>query len=279
MNKLKTLITEHKKGALAALFLVIVFIGGSVASALNVASQRAQESAEQAEQSQGEETEITESVPTAGLTDSQQAAIAAYDDETNEFIDTLCASVWTADGGRDTLLFERTQYTESVNGQITVHPYAILRLDSGTDTAGATVDTVVFETDTGVHVVTYISATGTGSASNNSGEVATSLESATMFVSPNMTYERQDAVKSVTITGLNSEVTSLLGDDPQSLTRELSNWCSVHYPSVTEATWDKAVVIDYENSQVTTNFILNNESPVTLTVIYHTDTGTFEFAL
>lgn len=274
MQKLSTLITEHKKGALVALFLVIVFVGGSVASAFNVAAQRAQESAQQAEQPQEEGTDASVSAQSVDLTDSQQAAVDAYDDETNEFIDTLCASVWTANGGRNSLLFERTQYSESVDGEVTVHPYAILRLDTSSDTAGAMVNTVVFETDTGVHVATYVYSTG--NSADDSGEIATSLESATMFASPNMTYERQDAVKSITITGLNSEVTSLLGDDPQELTDELSNWCSVHYPSVTEAAWDGTAFIDYTNSLVTTSFTLNNEFPVNVSVIYHTDSGTFE---
>ena len=51
MEKIKTLVSQHKKASLLALFALIVFIGFSATSAMNVARQRA-----------AEETAKTESV-------------------------------------------------------------------------------------------------------------------------------------------------------------------------------------------------------------------------
>lgn len=64
-------------------------------------------------------------------------------------------------------------------------------------------------------------------------------------------------------------MTELLGSDIETLTKELSSWCAVNYPTATEATWDKAVIIDYDEGVLSTNFMLNTESPVPLAVNYY----------
>lgn len=281
MNKLNNLIKEHKKGTLVAIFLLIVFLGFSVTNAVSVADRRAQESAQQtSEQQEGQDP----SEPPEGsddLTDTQKAAISDYDDQTKAFIDTLCANVWSSDSEGYTLRFSGDHYVESVGGNDVTHSYAILRLDKGSDTTGMETDTVVFETDTGTHVVSY--TFGTGSDSDGSGKVASTLTSATMFAIKNATYTRVDAVRQVSVRGLNSEVTSLLGGDTQSLTTSLSNWCSTHYPNVTTATWNQIASIDWENNVITTGFTLTGDdstnSPVDITVVYQMDTGSFEFGL
>lgn len=88
------------------------------------------------------------------------------------------------------------------------HSYAILRLERGMDTAGSEVTTVVFETDTGTHVVTYTNLTG--SKPDDSGKVSSSLSSNSMFALKGSNYERRDSVESITIKGLNSEMVKLL---------------------------------------------------------------------
>ena len=277
MDNIKTFIKEHQKGALIALFLLIVFVGCSAVSAVNVAQHRAQEAAEQTEHAQKDDKGDTSSkeadVP---LTVEQKKAIDNYDEDTKKFIDTLSASVWSADGGKDTLRFSDNSYIETANGKTVTHSYAILRLERGMDTAGSEVTTVVFETDTGTHVVTYTNQTG--SKPDDSGKVSSSLSSNSMFALKGSNYERRDSVESITIKGLNSEMVKLLGDDTEKLTSELSKWCAVSYPTATEATWEKAAVIDYESSVVSTNFTLNTENPVSVAVLYHTDSGDFEFS-
>lgn len=280
MDNAKNFIREHKKQALIALFLVIVFVGCSAVSAVNVAQQRAQEdiSQEQPERKDNDGSEQPADGETdISLTDEQQEAIDGYDDDTKAFIDTLAASVWSANGGKNTLRFsEDNTYTETANGESQTHGFAILRLERGGDDAGAEVSTAVFETDTGTHVVTYTYLTGT--AADGSGMVTSTLSSNSMFTLKGSNYERTDTVKSVTIKGLNSEMTTLFGDDIDKLTDDLSAWCATNYPTATEATWNQAAIIDYETGTVSTNFTLNTESATDIAVIYQSADGTFTFS-
>lgn len=281
MNKLKALIGEHQRAALVALFLLIVFVGGSIVSATNVASRRAQEAA-QTEQ-QGTQEEASAAPEAVELTDSQRAAIEGYDDDTLAFIDTLGASVWSANNGRCTLRFADDSYVETVDGEPTAHSYAILRIDRASDGYGGTIETVVFETDTGTHVVTYTDGKGSaenggsGDAERADGTVISSLASASMFAMKDTPYERADTVENISVRGLNSEVTQLIGGNADSLTTELSRWCAVNYPTAQEVVWNGSAFVDWEDAIVSTDFTLNGETTVTVTAIYHMDTGTFEF--
>lgn len=278
MDKLKELLKEHKKAALIGLFLLIVFIGGSAVSAMNVAQHRAQEAAQQQEEQQKHENSLS-SADTQNddvkLTDTQKNAIENYDEDTKKFIDTLSASVWSANNGKYTLRFANDQYTETTNGKVTTHSFAISRLERGTDTAGAEISHAVFETDTGTHMVTYMNMTG--SAAKDSDKISSSISSKSMFALEDANYERTDSVASITVKGLNSEITELLGGDSKKLTSELSKWCAVHYPSVTEATWNQVASIDWDASAITTGFTLNTDNPFELTVIYLTDSKEFSF--
>lgn len=284
MNKLKALIGEHQRAALIVLFLLIVFVGGSIVSATSVASRRAQEAAAQTEQ-QGTQEEGTSAVGSEDveLTDSQRAAIEGYDDDTRAFIDTLSASVWSANNGRCTLRFADDSYVETVDGEPTTHSYAVLRIDRSSDGYGGTIETIVFETDSGTHVVTYTDGKGSaengegGDAARADGAVISSLASASMFAMKDTPYERADAVENIAVRGLNSEVTQLLGGNADSLTTELSRWCAVNYPTAQEAVWNGSAYVDWEDAIVSTDFTLNGETTVTVTAIYHMDTGTFEF--
>lgn len=282
MNNLKTFIGEHKKAALVALFLLIVFIGGSVTSALNVAQHRAEKAA-QTEAQEADKDESPASVDEdVDLTDSQKEAIEGYDDDTLTFIDTLSASVWSANNGRCTLRFADDSYVETVDGDATTHSYAIDRIDKSSDGYGGSLYTVVFETDTGTHVVTYTD--GKGSAAQKQGDVqktdstlVASLSSASMFSLKDTSYERADPVEEVAIKGLNSEVTQFLGGDTDKLTSSISSWCAVHHPTASEATWSGSAFIDWENSLVSLDFTLNDDMASIVSAVYHTDTNTYEF--
>lgn len=278
MEQVKRFIKEHKKAVLVAVFFLMVFVGCSAVSAVHVAQQRAQEAATQQKETEpaGGASQTEGAQPDAELTDTQKQAIENYDDDTKDFVDTLCASVWSADGGRYTLRFGDTEYTETVDGKTETHSYAILRLERGSDTSGAEICTAAFETDTGTHIVTYTNLTGSGA--DGSDKISSTLSSGTMFALKDTAYERADAVKNITITGLNSEVTKLFGGDANKLTEELSRWCAVHYPSVTNATWQKVASIDWDGGTVATDFTLNSETPVNITVVYMMETGEFEFS-
>ena len=97
------------------------------------------------------------------------------------------------------------------------------------------------------------------------------------FIKRYLLTGRLGAIRNITVKGLNSEVTNLVGGSPDELTVELSRWCAVHYPTATEATWNQVVSIDWENGVISTGFTLNGESAVNLTVVYLMDSGAFEF--
>lgn len=288
MDKLKLLFNEHKKAALIGLFIVIVFIGGSAVSAMNVAQRRAKEDpaqTEQQEQIDGQREDAGADSENVKLSESQKDAIRAYDEDTEKFIDTLSASIWSAGGGRYTLRFSDDHYVETVNGESTTHSFAISRIDDSSDGYGGTYCTAVFDTDTGTHIVTYMDGKGSAVRDvdkepvNEEPSVVSTIQSASMFARKDMPYERIDSIEDITIKGLNSEMTELFGDDLDKLTKELSSWCAVHYPTATEATWEKSVIIDYDEGVLSTNFTLNTESTVPIAVNYKISDGTFTFKL
>lgn len=285
MDKLKQLITRHKIASLIALFFLIVFVGFSATSALRVAGERTQDSnQEQIQSAQGssQAADDEQPEPDVTLSESQQDLIDGYDDATRQFIATLSASLYSADNGAHTLRFYDDYYIETENGNTSTHPYAISAIEHSNDGATTEIDTIVFETDTGTHIVTYSLVTNAESASSGQS----TIQSSTMFTLKNTAYTRTDAVRQIAITGLNSEMTDLFGGDTDKLTTELSNWCSVHYPAATTATWDQNVTIDYSQGIVVTAFAIDNDgsgtiigAAATVSVTYDRANGTFTFDL
>ena len=261
MKKLKAWMAEHKKFSVIALCLLLMFTCGSAMSAINVSHHRAETAKEQ---NAGNNTDTTtaaekktkEETGKVELTDAQKEIIKGYDTDAKELIDTLSSSVWSVSEGRYTLKFADDSYVETVNGTPTVHSYAISRVEKTSDGYGGYLYTIVFETDTGTHIVTYTDGSGAAvnSDSKTPGEnTISTLTSSTMFAQKNTAYERAEAVANITVKGMNSEVTKLFGGDEKAVTTALSKWCAVHYPSVTEATWQKVVNLDYENGVITTD--------------------------
>ena len=285
MKKLKAWMTEHKKFSVIALCLLLMFTCGSAMSAINVSHHRAETAKEQ---NAGNNTDTTtaaekktkEETGKVELTDAQKEIIKGYDSDAKELIDTLSSSVWSVSEGRYTLKFADDSYVETVNGTPTVHSYAISRVEKTSDGYGGYLYTIVFETDTGTHIVTYTDGSGAAvnSDSKTPGEnTISTLTSSTMFAQKNTAYERAEAVTNITVKGMNSEVTKLFGGDEKAVITALSKWCAVHYPSVTEATWQKVVNLDYENGVITTDFKLNDTNSVSITCVYEQSTGEFSF--
>ena len=285
MKKLKAWMAEHKKFSVIALCLLLMFPCGSAMSAINVSHHRAETAKEQ---NAGNNTDTTtaaekktkEETGKVELTDAQKEIIKGYDTDTKELIDTLSSSVWSVSEGRYTLKFADDSYVETVNGTPTVRSYAISRVEKTSDGYGGYLYTIVFETDTGTHIVTYTDGSGAAvnSDSKTPGEnTISTLTSSTMFAQKNTAYERAEAVTNITVKGMNSEVTKLFGGDEKAVTTALSKWCAVHYPSVTEATWQKVVNLDYENGVITTDFKLNDTNSVSITCVYEQSTGEFSF--
>ena len=88
MEKIKTLVSQHKKASLLALFALIVFIGFSATSAMNVARQRAAEETAKTESvdEQGTSDDEKDAEENVELSSSQKKLIDGYDDETKKLI-------------------------------------------------------------------------------------------------------------------------------------------------------------------------------------------------
>lgn len=275
MDKIKAIVSQHKKTSLLALFVLIVFVGFSVTSAMNVAQRRAEEESIEQVEPDNEKTSSSESDKDIKLSDSQKEAITGYDDKVKRLIETMSSSIWSDKTGTNTLRFYDTYYVETINGVEKTHPYAITKVEYGTNGADAEIDTVVFLTDTGTHIATYTIALDVEGSS-----ISTStLSSSSMFSKKDSLYECADPVKSITVKGLNSEMTSLFGGDVTKLTEDLSSWCASHFPTASEAAWEKTAVIDYEKGIISTTFTLNTETPVSIAVTYSLSDKSYNFEL
>ena len=200
MDKIKAIVSQHKKTSLLALFVLIVFVGFSVTSAMNVAQRRAEEESIEQVEPDNEKTSSSESDKDIKLSDSQKEAIKGYDDKVKRLIETMSSSIWSDKTGTNTLRFYDTYYVETINGVEKTHPYAITKVEYGTNGADAEIDTVVFLTDTGTHIATYTIALDVEGSS-----ISTStLSSSSMFSKKDSLYECADPVKSITVKGLNS---------------------------------------------------------------------------
>ena len=83
----------------------------------------------------------------------------------------------------------------------------------------------------------------------------------------------------IDVTGLNSEITAILGNDTDLVT-QLSDWCSIHYPSATTAAWSKSATIDWDAGIVVTSFAVSGDGGMqttNVTVTYTSGTGQYEF--
>lgn len=284
MDKIKALISQHKKASLLALFALIVFVGFSATSAMNVARQRAAEEAAKAEAIEEQSTSDNgkEAEKKVELSSSQKKLIGEYDDDTKKLIKTLSASVFSANNGRNTLRFHDDHYVETVNGKEQQHPYAISTVEFGNNGSDSEIDRIVFETDTGTHIATFTLIISADNAS--AGECT--IASTSMFKLTDMPYERKDAVKEIKVTGLNSEITELLGDTDE-MKKELSDWCSIHFPVATTATWIGTCAIDYNEDTISTAFIIgdgSSDSPngtgtASVSVIYKRSEDIYSFEM
>lgn len=282
MENLKAIIGQRKMAVLAAIFLLVVFIGFSVTSAMKVAHRREQDASQRQQEEMAQPDDGGEEGPP--LEESQQALIDSYPYRTKKLIETLCVGVWNAGGGKYTLRFYDTYYVETVNGNESAHSFAISAVEYGTNGSDTEIDTIVFETDTGSHIATFSLVR---SAESEQAGKAT-IGSSTMFSSADIVYERIDGSTDVEIIGLNDEITLLLGDMDK-LNEELSSWCSVHYPAMAFAVWSENATIDYGRGVVVTSFFLGDAdadidalsdgTSVAISITYDQANDTYEFGL
>lgn len=277
MERIKRFIQDHKRGSLIALFLLIVFVGFSITSALNVAERRTQEAQKAADASH---STAEQAVPsgTATLTENQKNLIKGYDEKTKSIISTLTSSVWSAADGKYTLRFFDTHYVETVNGQDQSHPYAISAVETDNDGAEAKVCTLALETETGTHLVTFVQVVSADS------QTPSSLSSKDLFSLTGSAYTRKEAVEQIEIQGMDEEFAKTFGE-MDNFRNQFSNWLSVHYPAAKTAVWTKNATTDYEKGMVVTAFRLNSEGEdagpqgITVSATFNKKDGTYQFEI
>lgn len=275
MSNLKRYIKEHKKGSILILCLLLIFISSSTISAINVQHKRAETTKNQevTQQPVEQKSETEKENTDHPLTKEQKQIQKNYDKEAQEFIALLKNSTWSANNGKNNLHFTETTYTEANSGKTTTHTYVIEHIEKSTDDSGAEKNNLVILTDTGTHILKYTKATGTSAQGNN--QIAMLITSQTMFTTPDIIYQRIEAIDQIKLTNLEKEATIFLGGDKE-LTQAISQYSTTAYPTATEAQWNKTITMDYETKTITTQFTLNTQTPTTITLTYHTETKQYE---
>lgn len=177
MKKLKAWMAEHKKFSVIALCLLLMFTCGSAMSAINVSHHRAETAKEQHAENNTDTTTAAEK-KTKGETEGgayrmprRKSSRIRYRCQGTHRHPLLFRLVGKR--GRYTLKFADDSYVETVNGTPTVHSYAISRVEKTSDGYGGYLYTIVFETDTGTHIVTYTDGSGAAVNSDSKTPVRT----------------------------------------------------------------------------------------------------------
>lgn len=285
MKQITNFLKINKKAAILLLFFLVIFIGFSVTNAIKVSNERADADNNEQKTSETSESEDTETIPVddVSLTDKQSDIIDNYSAKTQQLIDVLAKHPWVSDDGKNTIIFHDTYYEQSVNGHSQKTPFAISAIEYDSNGSDTEINTLVFETDKGTHLVTY---TATKAVSENEKGVST-LYSTTLFEQGNTTYTRVEEFTNITIQGLDEEISAFLGDTKE-LSRSLSEWCALRYPSMTTAVWNKSVSVQFDEQAqtVTSAFYLGTSQEEALkpdaplvTVVFEKSTNTYTYKI
>ena len=281
MKKIMHLIKKHKKESLLVLFFVIVFVGFSITNAIKVSTERAE--TEQSQSSQKESMENAETIPVkeVSLTDKQKEIIEKYDEKTKQLIQTLSTHPWSSSDGKNTITFHDDYYEENVNGTSKKIPFAISTVQYANNGSDTEINTLVLETDTGTHLVTYT----TTKATSETVKGTSAILSNTLFEQVDSAYTRIEELTTIQIQGLNEEAMTLLGDTEE-LSKSMSEWCAKRYPTMTNAIWNKTVNIQFDEKKatVTTAFFLGTNEQVEknapiVSLIYDRESKTYTFKM
>ena len=278
---IKRFLEEHRKAVFLAIGVVVLYIAFSVnsctmttASRLEQAEQQAQESApaDDTEQEAGADAQASPSQSqddaTSKLSDAQREQQANYDGETKEFLALLSASVWVSDSEQDSVTFSEKTYTVTASNETSTHPFVVDALDvsnfGGSDAVQIYTAAISNEEQTQIAKLTV---------DDSVSPAVMTLESPLFS---NSLYKAAEAATSFSITGLNSSLETYIGGNADSLKQRLTDYCSVHYPTATTATWTQTATMDWSAGTLSTAFTLDTASKSQVEVTYFNDSNTFE---
>lgn len=263
-------VKEYKVVAFAALALVVLIVGTSVARCTAV---HAPADAEQAQQEQRAEESQQEQGPQ--VSEQQQELIDGYSGKVAEFVSLLSANAWTAQQERKSLTFADNAFTEtdsSTSSSVT-HTFAVssYRSSSSTETGanGETRNIVVHDaailTDAGTFLLTM------RQSESPTGEGTWSLVSNAFQYSDS--YVLSHSAETLSVSGINEAFTELLGGSSGGLKSAVVEHCSKYFPTAKNAEWSGQATVDWEAGTITTSFKLDNSSRSSVSAVIDMETG------
>lgn len=293
MDDLKAFLTEHSRVSVIVLAILLIFVGGSAVRCTSLQIERAEQAApqEQGEQAQTDGARVDEDGG-AGTQDAsagadEQATSEAEDDAVAllseemrmrqgeydaaaiELVGTLSANTWAVANEAATLTFTDKTYTETTPSGSETHAYVVLATAKQNDTRGLLeTTTAAIETDNGTYIMELMRATDEAGTEVTMGLACDAFK--------HSGYARADAAGGLVVSGLNSEINLMLGEQADQLKTELTDYCSKHYPSAGTATWDGRAEVDYEEGTIKLVFTLDNQAKTHVYVTYSINNHTFD---
>lgn len=211
---------------------------------------------------------------TVELTSDQSEAIAAYTDDMIQVQALLKANSWLDTSQNNVMHATDTTVSESsvaTQSEIT-STYAItaLKKDSSkeSDTAGNPITMITYTLsvltgDNSSHIVSLVEAIPDRAVSPSNITITSDL-----FKSA-PTFMRAKASESLAVSGLTPSVEDCIDRQTDALKEALTSYCSIYYPTASEATWlGDITILQSDSTTVKLSFSLNNKNQTTVGATY-----------
>ena len=269
------IIASHRRAALAAgAALTLALAGGMAALAGSVDVDRTVELGAEQEQPAEQAAATPEDAADALLSEEARAHRDAYGSVERGIVSTLSANVWTAARSGLTLTFDEDgrTWTENDNGEATVTAWAITAVgEQQVDTDGdvrTTTRAFTVQTPAGTAMATLTTeAYADGSAS------VTSLKCSLFKSSASWTLAQR--AEGVEVEGPADEWYATYGTTPEALTEAFDAFIGTAWPTVSKATWDGTISVDYSAGTASLPFRLDDASQTKVTATLDLGTGGF----
>lgn len=218
---------------------------------------------------------IGDAAPLDTLTERQRELLAAYGPEERDLIDRLRSASWqTFDSQRNVHWSENTFAEVDLAAGSEAEPvtYAVAALSRATQmTSGATTETVTAVLECGDGRTRIIVLGKTTEADGSEVEVVSSDDFKVAT-----SYLKAERASSVEVAGMTEQMRGLIGGDEEGLARALTEYCAVHLPAASKATWEQVATIDEGAGTVAFSMMLDTSDSPSVAVMYDRATGAFE---
>lgn len=271
MGRLVKLLSEHLMLACALAVALVVALMGGVGALLGTSRVPEVASAMGDVPEEGHEQE---SDPIQEAVVAEPAGFSSlrsrYSDDTAEIVDLLCASAWATADDANVLSFTPEVMVQSKDGHDELVAYVLpaeplVRQETAQDGAQVVTRTFALETADSTSLVTMVTRTP-----DEGGPTIQVAGDAFASESP---YLRVEGSGSVVLDAPDSEWLAQAGVDRDELEGSMGEWCAVHHPSATAATWTRTALDDYEARTLTLTYELDNRQRSRVAVVISHDDG------